>query len=74
MINMFGKFGGEYINFKAVSEITLQQMNGDFKIQAFRLDGSFLASETYIDEEDAIRAYDNLWNWMMNAGIASTMR
>lgn len=74
MINMFGKFGGEYINFKAVSEITLQQMNGDFKIQAFRLDGSFLASETYTEAEDAVRAYNNLWDWMMNAGIASTMR
>ena len=71
---MFGKFGGQYINFKAVSEIILIEQSGDFKIQVFRLDGSYMASETYADAEDAVRAYENLWNWMMNAGIASTMR
>lgn len=70
---MFGKFGGQYINFKAVSEIILIEQSGDFKIQVFRLDGSFLASETYTEAEDAVRAYNNLWDWMMNAGIASTM-
>ena len=46
---MFGKFGGQYINFKAVSEIILIEQSGDFKIQAFRLDGSYMASETYAD-------------------------
>ena len=71
---MFGKFGGQYINFKAVSEIILIEQSGDFKIQAFRLDGSYMASETYAEAEDAVRAYDNLWDWMMNAGIASTDR
>lgn len=71
---MFGKFGGQYINFKAVSEIILIEQSGNFKIQAFRLDGSFMVSESYTNEEDATRAYENLWDWMMNAGIASTMR
>ena len=27
---MFGKFGGQYINFKAVSEIILIEQSGDF--------------------------------------------
>ena len=71
---MFGKFGGQYINFKAVSEIILIEQSGDFKIQAFRLDGSYIARETYADAEDAVRAYENLWNWMMDAGIASTIQ
>ena len=71
---MFGKFDGRYINFKAVSEIVLIEQSGVFKIQAFRLDGSFMASESYTNEEDATRAYENLWDWMMDAGIASAMR
>ena len=71
---MFGKFGGEYINFNSVSEIVKRQQNDRFMIIAFRLDGSFMASESYTNEEDATRAYENLWDWMMNAGIASAMR
>ena len=71
---MFGKFGGEYINFNSVSEIVKRQQNDRFMIRAFRLDGSFMASESYTNEEDATRAYENLWDWMMNAGIASAMR
>ena len=71
---MFGKFGGQYINFKAVSEIILIEQSGDFKIQVFRLDGSYMASETYADAEDAVKAYEKLFDWMTNAGIATIDR
>ena len=71
---MFGKFGGEYINFNAVSEIVKRQQNDRYMIIAFRLDGSYMASETYDDELDATSAYENLWDWLMNAGIASGNR
>lgn len=71
---MFGKFGGEYINFNSVSEIVKRQQNDRFMIIAFRLDGSFMAAESYTNEEDATRAYENLWDWLMNAGIASVTR
>ena len=71
---MFGKFDGMYINFKAVSEIVLIEQSGVFRIQLFRYDGSFMASETYLKEDEAERAYQNLWDWLMNAGIASVNR
>ena len=71
---MFKKFGGEYVNFKAVSEITLQEVNGDFKIILFRMDGSYLTSESYVEAEDAVKAYEKLFDWMTNAGIATIDR
>lgn len=71
---MFGKFGNEYINFNAVSEITLQEVGRHYMIRIFRLDGSYITSEIFTDEEEATRAYENLWSWLMDAGIASTMR
>ena len=71
---MFGKFNGEYINFNAVSEIFVQKQDDAYKIIVLRLDGAYMASETYDNEEDATRAYENLWSWLMDAGIASTMR
>ena len=71
---MFGKFNNEYINFNAVSEIVKIRQGDDYKIMLFRFDGSFMTSESYDDDLDATKAYENLWDWLMNAGIASTNR
>ena len=57
---MFGKFCCQYINFKAVSEIILIEQSGDFKIQAFRLDGSYMTSVQYESETEATEDFNRI--------------
>lgn len=44
---MFFEFGDSVINTNAVSEIKAMTVDGMHKIVIFRMDGSFMASETF---------------------------
>ena len=45
--------GNELINMNAVSQIIKKKVNGNWVIELFRLDGSYMTSSQYESEEEA---------------------
>ena len=59
---MFIKFDGRLINTNAISEVYAVQQNDQYKIMLFRLDGSYLTSESFSVASKAADRFDELTN------------
>ena len=57
---MWMDFGGELINMNAVSQIIKKEVNGGWYIELFRIDGSYMTSLVFSDEEDAEKALEEI--------------
>lgn len=58
---MFFEFGGSIINSNAVSEIKIMYIDGYYKVMVFRMDGSWMASESYTSELEAERRFSGIY-------------
>ena len=64
MINMqvnikWLNLGDELINMNAVSQIIKKKVNGNWVIELFRLDGSYMTSVQYESETEASEDFEN---------------
>lgn len=59
---MFIKFDGRLVNSNAISEVISVKQNEEYKIMVFRLDGSYLASESFSEAEKAVNRFDEIEN------------
>ena len=56
----FIRFNGELVNAGAVSEVVRVKVNDAYAIRLFRTDGSFMTSEVYDTEADAINRFEEI--------------
>ena len=66
---MYKFFDNSLINMNAVSQVTKGCFDGKYKILMFRLDGSFMASQTYASEEDMEDDFDGIFASVLKRGI-----
>lgn len=52
--------GNELINMNAVSQIIKKKVNGNWVIELFRLDGSYMTSIQYESETEATEDFNNI--------------
>lgn len=57
---MFIEFDHTIINAMAVSQFVMRQMDGQYKIIAFRIDGSYIGSEAFDTAEEANERYKSI--------------
>lgn len=63
---MFIKFDGRLINSNAISEVYAVQQNDQYKIMLFRLDGSYLTSESFSVASKAADRFEELTNILIS--------
>ena len=68
---MYKFFDNSLINMNAVSQVTKSCVDGKYKIFMFRLDGSFMASQTYASEEDMDDDFDGIFASVIKRGNAN---
>lgn len=59
---MFIKFDGRLINPNAISEVVSVKQNEEYKIMAFRIDGSYMASEAFSEAKAAVNRFTEIEN------------
>lgn len=57
---MFFKFDGRIINSNAISEVLTVKQNEEYKIIVFRIDGSHMAAETFIQPAKALERFTEI--------------
>lgn len=57
---MFIKFDGRLINAEAISELLSVVQNGEYKIIALRIDGSYMTAESFSDASKAADRFNEL--------------
>lgn len=62
---MYIKFDGRLINSNALSEVISVKQNDTYKIMVFRLDGSYMASETFSDVSKAVERFNEVEKILM---------
>lgn len=62
---MFIKFDGRLINPNAISEVVSVKQNEEYKIMVFRIDGSYMASETFSEAKAAVNRFTEIENTLI---------
>ena len=58
--NRWIHLNNELVNMNAVSQIIKKKVNGNWVIEFFRLDGSYMTSSQYESEEEATEDFKNI--------------
>lgn len=62
---MYIIFDGRLVNTDALSELISVVQNGEYKIMALRLDGSYMTSESFSDATKATERFSQLTNLLI---------
>lgn len=66
---MFFEFGDNIINANAISELVRTHQDGEYKIIALRIDGSYMSSESFSTEGERETRMSDILNGFMTNNI-----